>query len=72
MLKAERMERMKVVLGHLSGSQQPRVWVPSPCRAPLSGPDDVVVVHGRRTPIAKSKRGGFKVGGEDLGEISFL
>ncbi|KAL7976454.1 hypothetical protein Chor_008403 [Crotalus horridus] len=54
------MERMKVVLGHLSSSQQPRVWAPSPCRASLSGPDDVVVVHGRRTPIAKSKRGGFK------------
>ncbi|XP_015667903.1 3-ketoacyl-CoA thiolase, peroxisomal [Protobothrops mucrosquamatus] len=54
------MERMKVVLGHLSGSQQRRVWAPSPCRASLSGPDDVVVVHGRRTPIAKSKRGGFK------------
>ncbi|XP_039211623.1 3-ketoacyl-CoA thiolase, peroxisomal [Crotalus tigris] len=55
------MERMKVVLGHLSSSQQQRrVWAPSPCRASLSGPDDVVVVHGRRTPIAKSKRGGFK------------
>ncbi|KAM3820901.1 3-ketoacyl-CoA thiolase, peroxisomal isoform 1-T1 [Vipera latastei] len=54
------MERMKVVLGHLSGSQRPRLWAPSPCRAPLPGPDDVVVVHGRRTPIAKSKRGGFK------------
>ncbi|KAK9396035.1 3-ketoacyl-CoA thiolase peroxisomal [Crotalus adamanteus] len=54
------MERMKVVLGHLSSSQQRRVWAPSPCRASLSGPDDVVVVHGRRTPIAKSKRGGFK------------
>uniref|UniRef100_A0A0B8RXE1 3-ketoacyl-CoA thiolase B, peroxisomal-like n=1 Tax=Philothamnus irregularis TaxID=1899461 RepID=A0A0B8RXE1_9SAUR len=54
------MERMKVVLGHLSGSRQPRLWAPSPCRASLSGPDDVVVVHGRRTAIARSKRGGFK------------
>uniref|UniRef100_A0A8C6XLX9 Acetyl-CoA acyltransferase 1 n=1 Tax=Naja naja TaxID=35670 RepID=A0A8C6XLX9_NAJNA len=54
------MERMKVVLGHLTGSPQRRVWAPSPCRASLSGPDDVVVVHGRRTPIARSKRGGFK------------
>ncbi|XP_060539173.1 3-ketoacyl-CoA thiolase, peroxisomal [Pantherophis guttatus] len=54
------MERMKVVLGHLSGSRQQRLWAPSPCRASLSGPDDVVVVHGRRTAITKSKRGGFK------------
>ncbi|XP_058039271.1 3-ketoacyl-CoA thiolase, peroxisomal [Ahaetulla prasina] len=54
------MERMKVVLGHLTGSQQKRLWAPSPCRASLSGPDDVVVVHGRRTAIARSKRGGFK------------
>ncbi|XP_013928143.1 PREDICTED: 3-ketoacyl-CoA thiolase, peroxisomal [Thamnophis sirtalis] len=54
------MERLKVVLGHLTGSQPPRLWTPSPCRATLSGPDDVVVVHGRRTPIARSKRGGFK------------
>ncbi|XP_032091256.1 3-ketoacyl-CoA thiolase, peroxisomal [Thamnophis elegans] len=54
------MERLKVVLGHLTGSQPPRLWTPSPCRASLSGPDDVVVVHGRRTPIARSKRGGFK------------
>ncbi|XP_070622986.1 3-ketoacyl-CoA thiolase, peroxisomal [Erythrolamprus reginae] len=54
------MERMKVVLGHLTGSRQPRLWTPSPCRASLSGPDDVVVVHGRRTAIARSKRGGFK------------
>uniref|UniRef100_U3FWS8 3-ketoacyl-CoA thiolase B n=1 Tax=Micrurus fulvius TaxID=8637 RepID=U3FWS8_MICFL len=54
------MERMKVVLGHLTGSSQRQVWTPSPCRGSLSGPDDVVVVHGRRTPIARSKRGGFK------------
>ncbi|XP_063159372.1 3-ketoacyl-CoA thiolase, peroxisomal isoform X2 [Candoia aspera] len=54
------MERVRVVLGHLSGSGQRRAWAPSPCRSGLSGPDDVVVVHGRRTPIARSKRGGFK------------
>lgn len=59
--EATNMERMKVVLGHLSGSWQPRLWAPSPCRASVSGPDDVVVVHGRRTAIARSKRGGFKV-----------
>ncbi|XP_060638620.2 3-ketoacyl-CoA thiolase, peroxisomal [Anolis sagrei] len=55
------MHRMKVVLGHLSASGQPKA---KPCLGfssrPTSGPDDVVVVHGRRTPIAKAKRGGFK------------
>ncbi|XP_053116260.1 3-ketoacyl-CoA thiolase, peroxisomal isoform X2 [Hemicordylus capensis] len=60
------MQRMKVVLGHLGGGGgQPRT---SPCLG-LSGsprsvavgnPEDVVVVHGRRTPIGKSKRGGLK------------
>ncbi|KAM6452966.1 3-ketoacyl-CoA thiolase, peroxisomal isoform 1-T1 [Liasis olivaceus] len=54
------MERMRVVLGHVAGSGQRRALAPSPCRSWLSGPDDVVVVHGRRTPIARSKRGGFK------------
>nr|XP_060638620.1 3-ketoacyl-CoA thiolase, peroxisomal [Anolis sagrei ordinatus] len=55
------MHRMKVVLGHLSASGQPKA---RPCLGfssrPTVGPDDVVVVHGRRTPIAKAKRGGFK------------
>ncbi|XP_062982571.1 3-ketoacyl-CoA thiolase, peroxisomal [Elgaria multicarinata webbii] len=58
------MQRMKVVLGHLSGARQPRG---GPClgysgaaRSGADPADDVVVVHGRRTPIAKAKRGGFK------------
>ncbi|KAF7246019.1 3-ketoacyl-CoA thiolase A, peroxisomal [Varanus komodoensis] len=57
------MRRVKVVLGHLSGAGPPSA---SPCLglfgAARTGPraDDVVVVHGRRTPIAKAKRGGFK------------
>ncbi|XP_007445301.1 3-ketoacyl-CoA thiolase A, peroxisomal-like [Python bivittatus] len=54
------MERMRVVLGHVAGSGQRRALAPSPFRSWLSGPDDVVVVHGRRTPIARSNRGGFK------------
>ncbi|XP_054847392.1 3-ketoacyl-CoA thiolase, peroxisomal [Eublepharis macularius] len=55
------MRRMKVVLGHLQGGGPPRLLA-APCLA-LSGrahPEDVVVVHGRRTPIGKSKRGGLK------------
>ncbi|KAJ6650370.1 hypothetical protein lerEdw1_010925 [Lerista edwardsae] len=60
------MQRLQVVLGHLPGGRaQPR---PSPCSgfsgsfrsAAVGNPEDVVVVHGRRTPIGKAKRGGFK------------
>lgn len=56
------MQRMKVVLGHLSGGGRQPLRA-NPCLG-LSGAadaDDVVVVHGRRTPIGKAKRGGLKV-----------
>ncbi|XP_042328218.1 3-ketoacyl-CoA thiolase, peroxisomal [Sceloporus undulatus] len=61
------MQRMKVVLGHLSGSAGPPQARPclgfsglSRSSSSSSSAEDVVVVHGRRTPIAKGKRGGFK------------
>ncbi|XP_053265485.1 3-ketoacyl-CoA thiolase, peroxisomal isoform X1 [Podarcis raffonei] len=63
------MQRLQVVIGHLSGAGggRPASLRPTPCLgysgAALStaaAPEDVVVVHGRRTPIAKAKRGGFK------------
>ncbi|XP_060103964.1 3-ketoacyl-CoA thiolase, peroxisomal [Heteronotia binoei] len=62
------MRRVKVVLGHLQGGGggRPRPQA-APCLALSSAqarsaaaPDDVVVVHGRRTPIGKAKRGGLK------------
>ncbi|KAK9540774.1 hypothetical protein VZT92_003204 [Zoarces viviparus] len=44
------MHRIKIISGHLSE-----------CRsAASSSPEDVVVVHGRRTAIGKAKRGAFK------------
>uniref|UniRef100_A0A8C5IGB2 Acetyl-CoA acyltransferase 1 n=1 Tax=Junco hyemalis TaxID=40217 RepID=A0A8C5IGB2_JUNHY len=57
--------RAQLVLGHLAGA------APGPGAAlravPCSGgppraasPDDVVVVHGRRTAIGRARRGGFK------------
>lgn len=57
------MRRLQVVLGHLKGRPAPD---PEPQAAPcLSGArrasaEDVVVVHGRRTAIGRSGRGGFK------------
>ncbi|XP_077158793.1 3-ketoacyl-CoA thiolase, peroxisomal [Paroedura picta] len=56
------MRRVRVVLGHLRGGGLPQA---GPClslsgHAPPDAPDDVVVVHGRRTPIGKAKRGGLK------------
>ncbi|XP_074755953.1 3-ketoacyl-CoA thiolase, peroxisomal isoform X2 [Athene noctua] len=62
------LRRAQLVLGHLSGSPQgPGAGVrAAPCgsRAGVSpraaSPDDVVVVHGRRTAIGRAKRGGFK------------
>uniref|UniRef100_A0A8D0G631 Acetyl-CoA acyltransferase 1 n=1 Tax=Sphenodon punctatus TaxID=8508 RepID=A0A8D0G631_SPHPU len=59
------MQRMKLVLGHLSGGDPgwgQGLWA-APCRGAAGAggaPQDVVVVHGRRTPIGKAKRGGFK------------
>lgn len=58
--------RAQLVLGHLAGaSPGPGV---APRAVPCAGgppransPDDVVVVHGRRTAIGRARRGGFKV-----------
>ncbi|XP_074900658.1 3-ketoacyl-CoA thiolase, peroxisomal [Buteo buteo] len=60
--------RVQLVLGHLAGSPPgTRTGVrAAPCgsRAGVSSrvasPDEVVVVHGRRTAIGRAKRGGFK------------
>lgn len=54
------IRRMRAVLGHLSGTADVRA-VPCGSRAAVSGPEDVVVVHGRRTAIGRAKRGVFKV-----------
>ncbi|NWI12620.1 THIKB thiolase, partial [Crypturellus soui] len=61
------MRRVQVVLGHLAGlpagsSDSGARLQAAPCAsyAALNSPDDVVVVHGRRTAIGRSKRGGFK------------
>ncbi|XP_064906428.1 3-ketoacyl-CoA thiolase, peroxisomal isoform X2 [Columba livia] len=57
------MRRAQVVLGHLAG---PTPGTGTGLRAAPCGshsrtsPDDVVVVHGRRTAIGRAKRGGFK------------
>ncbi|XP_075778983.1 3-ketoacyl-CoA thiolase, peroxisomal [Pelodiscus sinensis] len=57
------MQRVTVVLGHLAARPAPRA---APCAGSATAPgrdgelDDVVVVHGLRTPIARAKRGGFK------------
>lgn len=58
------MERLKVVLGHLTSSKEitnePLLQM-SPCAAVSAGyPDDIVVVHGLRTAIGRAKRGSFK------------
>ncbi|XP_067148091.1 3-ketoacyl-CoA thiolase, peroxisomal isoform X4 [Apteryx mantelli] len=62
------MQRMRVLLGHLAGAPPASGPGPgaglraAPCgsRAAADSPDDVVVVHGRRTAIGRAKRGGFK------------
>ncbi|XP_056264946.1 3-ketoacyl-CoA thiolase, peroxisomal [Pseudoliparis swirei] len=58
------MHRLKVISGHLSSSGSPRYTRDvrrTECgSAPGSSPQDVVVVHGRRTAIGKAKRGAFK------------
>ncbi|XP_062362006.1 3-ketoacyl-CoA thiolase, peroxisomal isoform X3 [Cinclus cinclus] len=57
--------RAQLVLGHLAGAAPgpgatPRA-VPCAGGPPRAGsPDDVVVVHGRRTAIGRARRGGFK------------
>ncbi|XP_054451002.1 3-ketoacyl-CoA thiolase, peroxisomal [Pteronotus mesoamericanus] len=59
------MQRLQMVLGHLSGQPallSKRDLQAAPCwgRAPQASAEDVVIVHGRRTAIARSARGGFK------------
>lgn len=58
------MHRLQVVLGHLAGrSESSSALQAAPCSAgfPQASASDVVVVHGRRTPIGRAGRGGFKV-----------
>lgn len=60
------MWRLQVVLGHLK-AQPTSDLAPAPqaepCSSshPLASAEDIVVVHGRRTAIGRSGRGGFKV-----------
>uniref|UniRef100_A0A8C2ZCM1 Acetyl-CoA acyltransferase 1 n=1 Tax=Cyclopterus lumpus TaxID=8103 RepID=A0A8C2ZCM1_CYCLU len=58
------MHRLKIISGHLSSSGSPsytRDLRRTECgSAGSSSPEDVVVVHGRRTAIGKAKRGAFK------------
>lgn len=58
--------RAQLVLGHLAGAAPGPGAVPRavPCSGGpprAASPDDVVVVHGRRTAIGRARRGGFKV-----------
>ncbi|XP_044528786.1 3-ketoacyl-CoA thiolase, peroxisomal isoform X2 [Gracilinanus agilis] len=60
------MQRLQVVLGHLSGRPEPGSGLglgAAPCSGLAStraAADDIVVVHGRRTAIGRGGRGGFK------------
>ncbi|GAB1294805.1 3-ketoacyl-CoA thiolase B, peroxisomal [Apodemus speciosus] len=57
------MQRLQVVLGHLAGRpESSSALQAAPCSAgfPQASASDVVVVHGRRTPIGRAGRGGFK------------
>uniref|UniRef100_A0A8C6GDY7 acetyl-CoA C-acetyltransferase n=1 Tax=Mus spicilegus TaxID=10103 RepID=A0A8C6GDY7_MUSSI len=57
------MHRLPVVLGHLAGrpeSSSALQAAPCSARFPQASASDVVVVHGRRTPIGRASRGGFK------------
>ncbi|XP_031168904.2 3-ketoacyl-CoA thiolase, peroxisomal isoform X2 [Sander lucioperca] len=58
------MHRIKILSGHLRppGSSEHRrdLWRSECGCAGSSSPDDVVVVHGRRTAVGKAKRGAFK------------
>lgn len=57
------MHRLQVVLGHLAGrpeSSSALQAAPCSARFPQASASDVVVVHGRRTPIGRASRGGFK------------
>ncbi|KAM8967889.1 3-ketoacyl-CoA thiolase, peroxisomal [Pelodytes ibericus] len=52
------MHRVRVVLGHLPGS--PRAVRAETTSSYTDPGQEIVLVHGRRTPICKAKRGGFK------------
>ncbi|CAH6777540.1 3-ketoacyl-CoA thiolase B, peroxisomal [Phodopus roborovskii] len=57
------MHRLQVVLGHLAGRpESSSAMQAAPCSAGFlqASANDVVVVHGRRTPIGRAGRGGFK------------
>uniref|UniRef100_A0A8C2MA81 3-ketoacyl-CoA thiolase, peroxisomal n=1 Tax=Cricetulus griseus TaxID=10029 RepID=A0A8C2MA81_CRIGR len=57
------MHRLQMVLGHLAGRpESSSALQAAPCSAgfPQASASDVVVVHGRRTPIGRAGRGGFK------------
>lgn len=60
------MHRLNIISGHLRPGNFRRDLRRSDCGSATaassrSSPEDVVVVHGRRTAIGKAKRGGFKV-----------
>lgn len=58
------MHRLQVVLGHLAGRpESSSALQAAPCSAGFlqASASDVVVVHGRRTPIGRASRGCFKV-----------
>ncbi|XP_040209316.1 3-ketoacyl-CoA thiolase, peroxisomal [Rana temporaria] len=52
------MHRVRVVLGHLPGA--PRGVQAELTSAAGDRSQDIVIIHGRRTPICRAKRGGFK------------
>uniref|UniRef100_A0A8D1JHE1 acetyl-CoA C-acetyltransferase n=1 Tax=Sus scrofa TaxID=9823 RepID=A0A8D1JHE1_PIG len=56
------MWRLQVVLGHLGPAHFGLAPQAEPCSSshPLASAEDIVVVHGRRTAIGRSGRGGFK------------
>ncbi|XP_061535191.1 3-ketoacyl-CoA thiolase, peroxisomal isoform X2 [Phycodurus eques] len=56
------MQRLKIISGHLCPSFSEEKWTvwANECTASVAGSDDVVVIHGLRTPIGKAKRGAFK------------
>lgn len=54
-------QRLQVVLDHLKGQPVSARQLQVRSGAQQVLPDDVVVVHGRRTAITRGNRGGFKV-----------
>ncbi|KAG8539564.1 hypothetical protein GDO81_020736 [Engystomops pustulosus] len=52
------MHRVRAELGHFPGT--PRGALAETTAVVSDRSQDIVIVHGRRTPICKAKRGGFK------------